>query len=74
MPELSAAQLRAVEDAVRTVVTHDDDRLRVIAADAGDLYVWVRNYGTHGVDLVLPPGTAADWPLDVIDVHDGTSL
>jgi len=31
MAELSPAALRAVEDAVRAVVAHDDERLRVIA-------------------------------------------
>lgn len=60
MAELSPAALRAVEDAVRAVVAHDDERLRGIAPDVGDLYVWTRDHGTFGnVELVLPPGACA---------------
>ena len=70
--ELTPAAMRAVEDAVRAVVTHDDDRLRVIAPDVGDLFVWTRDYGTHGdVELVLPPGPSAEWSIDAIDMVDG---
>ena len=54
--------LLAVEEAIRAVVDHDDDRLALLAPDADDLYVWTRDYGSHGVvDLVVPPGTAEDW-------------
>jgi hypothetical protein len=72
MTRLSPAALLAVEDAVRVVVDHDDERLPLLAPDAGDLYVWTRDYGSHGaVDLVVPPGTAEDWDIDSTDLHDG---
>jgi len=73
MAELSPAALRAVEDAVRAVVAHDDERLRAIAPDVGDLYTWTRDYGTYGdVDLVIPPGAPAEWRIDTVDVVDGS--
>jgi hypothetical protein len=72
MTSLSPAALRAVEDAVRAVVDHDHERLALWAADAGDLYVWTRDYGSHGVvELVVPPGSADDWDIDSTDLHDG---
>ena len=47
----------------------DDDRLRVIAPDVGDLYMWTSDYGTYGdVELVIPPGGPAEWPIDTVDV------
>jgi hypothetical protein len=72
MTSLSPAALLAVEEAVRAVVDRDDERLALLAPDAGDLYVWTRDYGNHGVvDLVVPPGTAEDWDMDSTDMHDG---
>ena len=72
MAELPPPALRAVEDAVRAVVTHDGERLRVIAPDIGDLFVWTRDYGAYGtVELVLPPGPPAEWTVDTVDVIDG---
>ena len=45
----------------------------MIAAEVGDLYVWTRQYGSHGaVDLVMPPGSVDEWPLDICDVNDGS--
>jgi hypothetical protein len=73
MAQLPTAALHAIEDAVRAVVGHDHERLRVIAAEVGDLYVWTRQYGSHGtVDLAMPPGSVDEWPLDVCDAHDGS--
>jgi hypothetical protein len=73
MAQLPTAALRAIEEAVRAVVGHDHERLRVIAADVGDLYVWTREYGSHGtVDLVMPPGSVDEWLLDICDVKDGS--
>jgi hypothetical protein len=67
------AALHAIEDAVRAVVAHDDERLGVIAADVGDLYVWTREYGSRGtVDLVMPPGSVEEWAVDFRDVADGS--
>jgi hypothetical protein len=35
--------------------------------------VWTRDYGSHGtVELVTPPGTPADWPIELPNAHDGT--
>ena len=66
------APLLAVEDAVRAVVDHDDERLAVIAPDAGDLYQWTRDYGSHGtLELVLPPGTSQEWDIEWTDMRDG---
>ena len=62
MTSLSPVALLSVEEAVRAVVDHDDERLALLAPDAGDLYAWTRDYGRHGaVDLVVPPGMAEDW-------------
>ena len=73
MAPLPNAALHVVEDAVRAVVVHDQERLREIAAEVGDLYVWTRGYGSYGtVDLVMPPGSVDEWPLDVCDVDDGS--
>ena len=73
MAQLPTAALHAIEEAVRAVVRHDHERLRVIAAEVGDLYVWTRQYGSHGtVDLVMPPGSVDEWPLDICDVNDGS--
>ena len=45
----------------------------MIAPDAGDLYRWTRDYGTHDrVDLVVPPGSVKDWRLDATNVDDGS--
>ena len=76
MAELSSAALRAVEDAVGAVVAQDDERLRVIAPDVGDLYVWTHDYGTYGeVELVMPPRAPAEWRIDTVDaVDDGKSV
>jgi hypothetical protein len=72
MTSPSEAALRAVEEAVRAVVDHDDARLALLAPHAGDLYVWTRDYGNHGVvDLVVPPGAAEDWDIDWTDMNDG---
>jgi len=72
MASLSPAALVAVEEAVRAVVDHADERLALLAEDVGDLYAWTRNYGSHGVvDLVVPPGTAKDWDIDSTNLHDG---
>src|SRR5829696_5833619 len=69
---LTPGALRAVEDALRAVVAHDDERLRVVAPAAGDLFEWTRDYGTYGnVKLVLPPGSPAQWSIDTTDVFDG---
>jgi hypothetical protein len=71
MTTRSSGELLAVEEAVRAVVDHDDHRLALLAPDAGDLYVWTRDYGRHGtVDLVVPPGTPEEWDIDWIDTHD----
>jgi hypothetical protein len=73
MAQLPTAAQQAIEEAVRAVVGHDHERLRVIAAEGGDLYVWTRQYGSHGtVDLVMPPGSVDEWPLDICDVNDGS--
>lgn len=49
--------IRAIEDCVRAVV-----REQSIAPDA-ERYEWARDYGSYGtVDLVVPPGEAAQWP------------
>ena len=73
MAQLPTAALHAIEEAVRAVVGHDRERLRVIAADVGDLYVWTRQHGSHDtVDLVMPPGSVDEWPLDICDVNDGS--
>jgi hypothetical protein len=62
----------AVEEAVRAVVAHDDQRLLVLAPDTGDLYHWTRDYGAHGtVELVIPPGPAAEWEIQATDMADG---
>jgi hypothetical protein len=72
MTGLSPAALLAVEEAVRAVVDHDDERLALWAADAGDLYVWTRDYGSHGVvELVVPSGAAEDWDIHSTDLDDG---
>lgn len=73
MPQLPARALDAVEETVRAVVAHDDERLSVLAPDAGDLYLWTRNYGAHGtVDLVIPPGPPAEWRIQATDmIGDG---
>lgn len=70
---LDAVALRAVEEAVQAVVSHDEERLAaMMAADFDDLYLWTRDYGAHGVvDLVLPPGSPAEWEIDGLDMHDG---
>ena len=72
MAQLPTAALHAIEEAVRAVVGHDHERLRVIAPKVGDLYVWTREYGSHGVDLVMPPGSVDEWPLDICDASDGS--
>lgn len=72
MRRLPASALDTVEEAVRAIVTHDDERLSVLAPDTGDLYHWTRDYGTHGtVDLVMPPGPAAEWDIEATDMADG---
>jgi hypothetical protein len=72
MTSLSPAALLAVEEAVRAVVDHDDERLALLAPDVDDLYLWTRAYGSQGVvELVMPPGTAGDWDIDSTDLHDG---
>jgi len=69
MPELSAAQLDAVADAVRAVVTRDAKRLATIARRPDDLYLWTHGYGRHGsVDLVMPPGPPSQWQVESTDV------
>ena len=51
---------------------HDHERLALIAPDAGDLYVWTRDYGGYqAVELVMPPGTPQDWSIDWTDMDDG---
>jgi hypothetical protein len=72
MAHLPDAALHAVEDAVRAVVGHDQERPAEIAAHAGDLYVWTRREASHDVELVMPPGSVDEWPLDVCDVDDGS--
>ena len=73
MAQLPTEALHAIEEAVRAVVGHDDERLRVIAAEVGDLYIRTRQYGSHGtVDLAMPPGSVDEWPLDICDVTDGS--
>ena len=72
MTSLPPAALLAVEDAVRAVVDHDDEGLALLAPDAGDLYFWTRDYGSHGVvDLVAPPGTAEGWDINSTNPRDG---
>jgi hypothetical protein len=72
MAELPSAALVAIEDAVQAVVAADERRLAALGADS-DLYVWTRDYGAHGdVKLVIPPGAPSEWPIDAVDVHDGT--
>ena len=57
---------------MRAVVGRDHERLRVIAPDVGDLYMWTRDYGTYGdVELVMPPGPPAEWSIETVDVVDG---
>jgi hypothetical protein len=71
MPAASPALL-AVEEAVRAVVDHDAERLATLAPDAGDLYLWTRDYGSHGtVELVMPPGRPEDWDTEWTDMVDG---
>jgi hypothetical protein len=72
MASLSPDALLAIEEAVQAVVDHDHERLALLAPDAGDLYVWTRDYGRHGVvDLVVPPGTAEHWDIHSTEQHDG---
>jgi hypothetical protein len=72
MPELTPGALHAVEDAVQAVVTHDDERLKVLAPDAADLYVWTRTYGSYGsIELLIPPGAPAQWRIETTDLVDG---
>jgi hypothetical protein len=73
MTSLSPVALLSVEEAVRAVVDHDDERLALLAPDAGDLYIWTRDYGRHGaVDLVVPPGMAEDWDIVSTDQQGGS--
>jgi hypothetical protein len=68
----SHALLLAVEEAVRAVVHHDDERLAMWAPDADDLYLWTRDYGSYGtVELVMPPGPSQDWDIEWTDMDDG---
>ena len=72
MPDLPPAALEAIADTVRAVVAADEQRLAALGADS-DLYVWTRDYGRHGaVKLVMPPGAPSEWPIDAVDVHDGS--
>lgn len=72
MDQLPSSALAAVEEAVHAVVAHDGERLSVLAPNAGELYLWTRDYGPHGaVDLVIPPGSPAEWRIDVTDMIDG---
>jgi hypothetical protein len=67
MAELFVAQLAEVERAVRAVVERDEERLNAIAPEGGDLYRGTRDYGKHGtVELVMPPGPASEWNIEVI--------
>jgi hypothetical protein len=64
------ASLLAVEEAVRAIVDCDDQRLALIADDVGDVFLWTRDYGSHGaVELVMPPGPSRDWDIDS-DQHE----
>jgi hypothetical protein len=70
MTSLSPAALLAVEEAVRAVVDRDQRRLELFAPDAGDLYIWTRDYGRHGaVEQAAEIGgpttkTPVGWPWD----------
>jgi len=67
-----APALLAVEEAVRATVDHDAERLATLAPDAGDLYLWTRDYGSHGtVELVMPPGRPEEWDTEWTDMADG---
>jgi hypothetical protein len=73
VPAISVPELRAVEEAVRAVVARDDERLSTLAPDVDDLYLWTRDYGRFGaVELVMPPGDAAAWALEVVVTAQGT--
>ena len=72
MQALPPEAYEALSEAVRAVVERDQERLAAIAPDMGDLYVWTREYGSHGVDLVLPPGEPDTWEIDAMDTVDGT--
>ena len=54
------------------MVDHDDESLALLAPDHDDLYLWTRDYGSHGtVQLVVPPGTAEEWDIVWMDTYDG---
>jgi hypothetical protein len=73
MADLPPAALQAIEDAVRAVAAADERRLAAMGADASELYTWTREYGAYGaVHLVVPPGSPSEWPIDAVDVVDGT--
>ncbi len=73
MTPLAPDALLAVQDTVRAVVDHDDDRLALMAPDVGDLYLWTRDYGKYGVvELVMPPGQPGEWSIDWVDMDDGS--
>lgn len=72
MAALSPALWLGVEEAVRAVVEHDEERLSTFAPDVGDLYLWTRDYGSHGtVELVMPPGAPQEWDISWTDVDGG---
>ena len=71
MPAPAQDSLPSVEEGVRAVVDRDDDRLALMAPDVGDLYLWTREYGSNGVELVMPPGAPQDWDIDSVDTPGG---
>ena len=72
---LSAAELAAVERAVRALVDHDRPALEAMGAfdDGADIYLWTRDYGRWGtVDLLMPPGEPATWPIYIYRRNNGS--
>src|SRR3954454_15233532 len=73
MAPLPNAALHLIEDAVRAGVKHDQERLRRSRRKSEISTSGRAQYRSHGtVDLVMPPGSVDEWPLDVYDVDAGS--
>ena len=72
MGALSDDQLAEVTRCVRIVVDRDRDELQRRLHPGVDLYLWTRGHAGHRqVDLVAPPGHAADWEITTVEVAVG---
>ena len=75
--QLTDAELIAVEQAMRAVVSRDANRIRPMLDPSRhptpeDFWTWADDYGDQGsLTLVLPPGSPSSWKIWGVRMQDG---